>query len=148
MKVVINACYGGFSVSPQAALWLYERGFTAEHFATPVDEYFKSSSDGCFSKDKALAKWRKYLKGEETSMFLTIFTPDEKTVLNSHIDSYNNREKVRTDKLLVECVETLGENANGSCAELKVVKVPDGTNFVIEEYDGLEHIAESHRTWD
>jgi hypothetical protein len=53
----------------------------------------------------------------------------------------------RSDKDLIDVVEELGENANGTYSELKVVNIPDGINFSIEEYDGLEHVAEKHRTW-
>jgi hypothetical protein len=42
----------------------------------------------------------------------------------------------------------LGEAANGRCAELKVVEIPDDVEWQIEEYDGLEWVAEKHRTWD
>ena len=54
---------------------------------------------------------------------------------------------MRTDKKLVECVETLGEKADGYCAELKVVEIPDDVNWEIDEYDGLESIHEVHRVW-
>lgn len=53
----------------------------------------------------------------------------------------------RSDPDLVLCVEALGPAANGEFARLRVVEIPDGTDYSIEEYDGNEHIAESHRTW-
>ena len=53
----------------------------------------------------------------------------------------------RDDLILIAVVEELGEAADGGCAELKIVEIPDGVNWQIEEYDGLEHIAEVHRTW-
>ena len=53
----------------------------------------------------------------------------------------------RADHKLVECVETLGDIANGSCAKLKVVEIPDDVEWEIEEYDGIEWVAEVHRTW-
>lgn len=54
----------------------------------------------------------------------------------------------RTDLKLVECVETLGDIASGSLAELKVVEIPDDVDWYIDEYDGIEWIAETHRTWE
>lgn len=53
----------------------------------------------------------------------------------------------RDDELLVRLVEELGDKANGNCAELKIVEIPDGVEWQIKEYDGMEHIAERHRTW-
>jgi hypothetical protein len=53
----------------------------------------------------------------------------------------------RDDPILVEVVEEMGSNANGRYSVLKVVEVPDEVNWVIEENDGLEWVAERHRTW-
>ena len=53
----------------------------------------------------------------------------------------------RTDPLLVQVVRELGKAANGTLADLKIVEVPDGVKWTIEEYDGLEQVAECHRTW-
>ena len=53
----------------------------------------------------------------------------------------------RNDPKLVECVEKLGEEANGMYAELKVVEIPDDVNWEIGEYDGLEWVEEVHRRW-
>ena len=53
----------------------------------------------------------------------------------------------RTDPDLVAAVEALGEEANGLRASLLVVEIPDDVDWYIEEYDGHEWIAETHRTW-
>ena len=37
---------------------------------------------------------------------------------------------------------------NGKHATLKIVKIPDGVEWEIEEYDGREWISEKHRTWN
>lgn len=47
----------------------------------------------------------------------------------------------RTDPRLIEVVSTLGEAANGFCARLAIVTIPDeATDWEIEEYDGSEGI--------
>jgi len=47
----------------------------------------------------------------------------------------------REDPRLVECVRTLGEEANGEFAELEVVELPGGvTDWEVEEYDGAESV--------
>ena len=136
MKVAINKCFGGFGLSPKATLWLWERG--EKSIGTPIKEYYSMSHP-----EQDLKKWRGYLASNmkpNGSAFLTVFSPDESTVLNA-------RDIERTSPLLIECVETLGEDANGWAAELSIVEIPDGTEWEIDEYDGTEHIAEKHRTW-
>lgn len=53
----------------------------------------------------------------------------------------------RTDHKLIECVEALGEDANGEHAKLKIVEIPDDVDWEIEECEGKERIVEKHRTW-
>jgi hypothetical protein len=48
---------------------------------------------------------------------------------------------------LVQVVEELGEAANSKYSELKIVEVPRYVKWHIHEYDGMEHVAEDHRTW-
>jgi hypothetical protein len=68
---------------------------------------------------------------------------------NKECDSfdYDSGIKNREDLLLIQVIEELKEKANGRWAELKIVKIPDDVEYTIEEYDGLEWIAEKHRTW-
>ncbi len=54
----------------------------------------------------------------------------------------------RDDEKLVRVVEELGGEANGHCAELKVVAIPDGVRWIIAKADGIEHVSEIHRTWE
>ena len=91
MKIVINACYGGFGLSKEA---------------------------------------------------------EELYVQKKNISGPLRGDILRNDPVLVEVIETLGDKANGNCAELKVVEIPDDvTDWRLEEYDGWEHIAEGRR-WD
>jgi hypothetical protein len=53
----------------------------------------------------------------------------------------------RDHELLVECVEVLGERADGAYATLRVVEIPEHVIWEIEEYDGNESVVESHRSW-
>lgn len=53
----------------------------------------------------------------------------------------------RDDPALVQVVEEMGDASFGSFACLKIVDIPDGIQWGIEEYDGSEWVAESHRTW-
>lgn len=139
-KIVINACYGGFSLSPEATLRLYELGGPVK--AWPVEEYFKDAGLSFGEMKNRLAEWRNYLAGKHKGrgLFLSVFSPDEKFVLDVCTDD-------RSNPLLVQVVEELGKKADGACAALKVVEVPNNVDYVIEEYDGSEWVAEKHRTW-
>lgn len=53
----------------------------------------------------------------------------------------------RDDSDLVLIVEQLKELAFGNYSELKVVEIPENVDWVIEEYDGAEYIAEKRRKW-
>lgn len=53
----------------------------------------------------------------------------------------------REDPNLVRVVEEMGSAADGPYSNLAVVEIPDGIEWEIDEYDGVEHIAEKHRTW-
>ena len=47
----------------------------------------------------------------------------------------------RTNAKLVDVVETLGDEANGHFAHLRVVDIPDDiTDYRITQYDGLETV--------
>jgi hypothetical protein len=54
----------------------------------------------------------------------------------------------RSDPDLISIVELFEEKANGKHAKLKIVEIPDDVDYIIEDYDGAEHIAENHRTWN
>lgn len=51
----------------------------------------------------------------------------------------NDHAIPRHNKLLVECIETLGDKANGWASELAVVEI-DSDRYRIEDYDGRESI--------
>lgn len=69
-----------------------------------------------------------------------------KIIVNNR--EFSSRAIARDDPALVSVVKELGVNSNGEFAELKIVKIPAGVEWVIEEYDGIEWVAEKHRTWD
>lgn len=149
MKVAINVCYGGFSLSPEAVLKLHERG--VKEVATPVEEYFPperraAEDDSVLGYGKAIKGWKEYLEnrkgGKRDSLFVTVFSPDGKYVLSQHPSGLD-----RHHPELIRVIEEMGEAADGACAKLRIVEVPDGVDYEIDEYDGNEHIAEKHRTW-
>lgn len=53
----------------------------------------------------------------------------------------------RDDKDLVEVVEKLGYAANNLWSNLAIAEIPEDIGWEIQEYDGLETVCETHRTW-
>lgn len=54
---------------------------------------------------------------------------------------YNDFNDDRTNPRLIECLETLGDKANGGYASLKIVDIPDlTTDYTIVNYDGWEEV--------
>ena len=128
-KIVINECYGGFGLSNKAfELYLKKKGIKwIEHdgscyFTIPKKEYDRMCKE-CHKRD-----------GDYRNV-----NNKEYVLLDSDIE--------RDDQILIEIVEELGEKANGRCAKLKIVEIPDGVSWEIDEYDGLESIHESHMSW-
>lgn len=120
MKVVINKCFGGFGLSHKAML-----------------RYFELKGWECYPvKDNQFDFWTywKVPKEQQDDDNYSEFTVCEHDI-------------ERSDPVLVQVVEELGEKTNGSFAELAIVEIPDGVSWKICEYDENEHIAETHRTW-
>lgn len=61
-----------------------------------------------------------------------------------HLSVYDIK---RNDPALVQAVEELGMEANSQYSSLKVVEIPDGVKWYVDEYDGMEKINEEHRSW-
>ena len=138
MKVVINKCYGGFGLSIKAEdLFAKAKGYklyrykqTSYEHQHGKDEYIKIDTDEIFS-----LTFKKDL-GDKISTI-----PNKE---DTWFSSYNiNRE----DPDLISIVETLGKDADGNFAELGIVEIPNGTDYQIDEYDGVESIHEVHQSW-
>lgn len=59
--------------------------------------------------------------------------------LKDHYGIDDSDELQRHDPRLVECVETLGDEANERCANLIICTI-DSNRYRIDEYDGFEFI--------
>ena len=141
MKVVINKCFGGFGLSHEAALRYFEiKGITV--YPEQDQGYWKFWTYW-------LVKPEDRIESKEGESFYAMSIEDRRAYNAAHsAQTVSLHEIERNDPVLVQVVEELGDKANGNYAELKVVEIPDDVEYFIEEYDGLEHIAEVHRTWD
>jgi len=143
MKVLINKCYGGFNVTPEVIKRLVVLEAKCIEKIAPKKYYGVES------------EWKKdfpnYLDmGDGFFAHKHGYNVYKDGFLYQLNDGYGDeKSKTRTDKNLISVFEELGsENSSGMCAKLGVVEIPDGIDFVIEEYDGYESVAEKHRTWN
>jgi hypothetical protein len=70
-----------------------------------------------------------------------------KRLANITEDSFYDGAIERDDENLIAVVEKFEDRAWGKFAELSIVEIPDGVEWQIDEYDGIEWVAEKHRTW-
>ena len=96
-----------------------------------IERYFK------------LKGW-KLVKAKESDILMDSYYTN--SISDDNYWSYYYLE--RDDPTLVQVVEELHEVADGRFSELKIVEIPDDVDWTIEEYDGVEWIAEKHRTWE
>lgn len=138
-KVVYNACFGRFSLSYEALeiiaashgknLFYYEM----EGEWTPDDHPHYVHVDNPKSNKGNYAIYDEdvgddYYSDDENQEFR-----------NEHYYSpYMNI--ARHDPMLIAAVETLGERANGSCADLRIAEI-EGDLYRIDEYDGFETVV-------
>lgn len=146
MKVVINRCYGGFGVSPEAMKRLIELDSKVIKVYDPK-EYYGGNNPNFADRDWKADYDREFAAandvggGYRAQRFGGVLFKDGR-VFTSERDDH-----LRSDPALVRVVEEMGDKANGECASLAVVTIPDDVTFEIEEYDGIEWVAEEHRTW-
>ncbi len=136
IKIVINKCYGGFSLSPEAMLRYSELNGNKCFF-------FKHDYD----TDKYILISKEEAKSEFIWHAFDDAAPDIMTNEWYTQHQLYDRTIERHDPKLVQVVEELGEAANGTYAKLSIVEIPKDVPYEIEEYDGQEWIAEAHRKW-
>ena len=135
MKVVINSCFGGFSVSLEALMELIHR----DAKCVAVSEWTEKDEETVI-----MSGWEKIDIGDG---WFTTYTKN--FVVKDGLCYYvrGNDCETRTDETLIAVVEELGDRARGTCAHLTIVEIPDGIKWHVEEYDGNEHVTEDHGTW-
>lgn len=136
-RVVINKCYGGFGLSEAGVrkyfeilgqpVWVEKDGVLNIYWKVPPEQ-------------------RQERKEGEAWYEMSI---EERQAYNIRWrqEVFYDRDLQRDDPILVKVVEELGEDAYGMFAELKIVEIPDNVEWEIAEYDGMEWVAEVHRTW-
>lgn len=145
-RIVINRCYGGFGLSIAAILAIAARKDQPVYFyITDYDsgngEYGSRTCKRIETDEQAERALCFYTVGQDLGDVCSEVAINAATHLNfdSSID--------RADPALVAVVEELGEQSWGKFAELKIVEIPDGVNWEVSDYDGMESVEERHRSW-
>jgi len=140
-EIVINACFGGFSLSHQATMRYAELKGIKLYFW--IDDITK----------KVYGK-RATEENPDIDIFLHYSTIPINDEAHYHSlgkfanDNYwSDRDLARDDPILIKVIKELGPKANGKCAELKIIEIPMGIKWQISEYDGNETIEEKHKSW-
>lgn len=123
MKVAINSCFGGFGISDSAFEKLLDRK------GISFDKVGKENSE----ENSAFLGASYYEAGH---------AGDDDHFLSQY-DFYDDR----SDPDLIAVIEEMGDEANSWAAEIVIVEIPGDVEWHISEYDGIEHVAENHRTW-
>ncbi len=139
-KIVINRCHGGFSLSKEACQRYWD--IKGQRVWIEDDTQFKSL--GIFTVWLVPAEDRVVESTNRATISI-----EERRAFNEKYASqtWYDRDVERDDPVLVQVVEELGEKADGRHAGLGIVEIPNDVEWVIDEYDGLEWVAEKHRTW-
>jgi hypothetical protein len=162
MKVVVNKCWGGFGLSPAATARLAELNGRKCYFYTDKRDgngnlvlngpMVRITIDDA-GKDRAWI-WYAYDIPDADKLRATKrwndMTEAEKKAQNALYEKHSvehGRELERHDPKLVQVVEELGDKANGAHARLVIVEVPDGVEYEVDDYDGMESVHEKHRVF-
>lgn len=147
-KIVINTQFGGFGLSHEAIMeYAKLKGITLYAWPDEISEkeYGKGLPlDKYFLVHYTTVPREEYVK-------ITDEERQKPAVVGRYAKSsklyFSERDIPRDDADLIKIVSTMKKKANGEFATLKIVRIPDNIEWEIEEYDGLETVAEKHREW-
>lgn len=132
MKIVINSCYGGFSLSPKGEQRYLELKGQKSYFYKQTKYNYA---------DNTLEFTRVDNIDDVPDLFFYCTTYDQgKVILGYPKDVFHCRDLERSDPFLVQTVEELGTESFGKCAKLEIIDVASGRWFKIDEYDGYEDV--------
>ena len=137
MKIVVNRCFGGFLLSNEALTMLVERGSMGLR-SMSEKEYFGPSG----RPKSGIEKIKPWKYGFGVGLIPGVLFKNGKVYFfEDYIDEH------RVCQNLVDVVLQLGSKASGDISKLSVIEIPDGIDWYIHKYDGLETIHEVHRSW-
>lgn len=157
MKIVVNRCFGGYGLSARAVARMAEINgrpcfFFRSAFGAPSRQFepmtLAEADSGRLSMFTAFDVPNPNELGLHQPDFHAM-TLEEKQASSALYEQHqhDSRPSNRADATMIRVIEELGDAANGGCAQLEIVEIPDDVDWEISEYDGNEHVAEKHRVW-
>jgi hypothetical protein len=140
MKIAVNRCFGGFSLSNAGTRDYLRRKGKDAYFYKQTKYSFKDGKD-------------EYTRITDDSgdLFSYTTTRDLGETFSGNIPEdcffYLSGYKCRTDPDLLATVESLGEKACSNVSKIEIIEIPDGIDYEIDEYDGVESVHEKQRSW-
>lgn len=143
MELVLNKCYGGYGLSHAAKMKILDKK------GIEVFTYLNVESAD-FGKSKYKKISDQEVEGVNKPFTFSYIAYFQKDPVQDEFDiDWNDKNHAdykdfdfdgveRFDKELIETVKELGDKAGGKFANLKVVEIPDGAEFEISDYDGIE----------
>lgn len=141
MKIVLNGCYGGFGLSYEAMVLYWHARCRDLYFYRDISAYDGYSKVHKYERI-SLANIQQQTKFNRLTGYIYCTIEDQGEYLD-HFPEHvvNDRDIDRTDPILISVVETMGpEAASGRFAKLYIEEIPNGTQYKIDEYDGIESL--------
>lgn len=151
-KVIINKCFGGYGFDPFTVqkyaeakgvrLYWYKRDCNV--YIGNLKEYMVKIPFEMIMKDDGVRLWYVALTKDMGDSYIRDW--NDENVCSNEFEIPNN-DTSRTDPVLIGIIEKYGDQNTHSCHAPTVVEVPDGVEWIIEEYDGFETLHEKHRVF-
>lgn len=140
-EVVISSNYGGFALSAQGlATYCSLKGIPCF--------FFREKTKVLIDMYEGVGEYELLHGWPEHEYHLYAFSTDDVELIKQEFGKYHisqfGSDIRRDDPCLVDTVKLLGKYAGDS---LKIVSIPRNVEWEIQEYDGMEWVAEKHRRW-
>lgn len=137
MKIVVNKQIGGYGLSPVALKRIAELNNKPCYFFTSEFE------NGHFVMTLVHID-----DIEEYRCLFTYSVEDANTYKGDDDIRIPDYSQDRSNPILIQVIDELGDLANGYNSKLEIIEIPDDIKWYVYESDcGIESIHEEHRVW-
>lgn len=134
MKIVIDVSYGGLILSCQAKRKYLDLANVRYYlYQYPSSNEVDEGAEDCYKRVDCF--------NHDADFVRVIFCRHDLGASVEEIpydEDFFNKDPKRTDPLLIRVVDELGAEASAKGSELRVVEIPDGSKWQINECGGVE----------